>query len=129
MEGLMLEALESFVVRPDHPGRFPLVLVTHGTPGVDGDAFFREILNRSPVGYSKAAVAFAQRGYAVVSIMRRGFGRSGGGFPPRMSSRRSFHCGRNPGLTLTMSSCLVTPQVGLPSLPRPRRTPQAWWAS
>jgi dienelactone hydrolase len=72
--------LESFVVRPDHPGRFPLVLVTHGTPGVDGDAFFREILNRSPVGYSKAAVAFAQRGYAVVSIMRRGFGRSGGGF-------------------------------------------------
>src|SRR5450631_1651372 len=50
--------LESFVVRPDHPGRFPLVLVTHGTPGVDGDAFFREILNRSPVGYSKAAVAF-----------------------------------------------------------------------
>ena len=73
-------SLESFVVRPDHPGRFPLLIIVHGTPGVGGDAFFREVLNRSPVTYSKAAVAFAQRGYAVVSIMRRGFGRSGGGF-------------------------------------------------
>jgi len=51
-------SLESFVVRP---GRFPLVIVTHGTPSVDGEAFYREILNRSPVGYSKAAVVFAQR--------------------------------------------------------------------
>lgn len=77
-------SLESFVVRPDHPGRFPLVVITHGTPSVDGDAFFREILNRSPVNYSKAAIAFAQRGYAVVTIMRRGFGRSGGGFSERL---------------------------------------------
>ena len=23
-------SLESFVVRPDHPGRFPLVVITHG---------------------------------------------------------------------------------------------------
>jgi hypothetical protein len=35
-------SLESFVVRPDHPGRFPLVVITHGTPSADGDAFFRE---------------------------------------------------------------------------------------
>ena len=73
-------SLQSFAVRPDHPGLFPLVIIVHGTPSVGGDAFFREILNRSPVTYSKAAVALAQRGYAVVSIMRRGFGRSGGGF-------------------------------------------------
>src|SRR5437588_6375317 len=71
-------SLESFVIRPDRPGKFPLVVITHGMPS--GDEFFTEILNRSPVGYSKAAVAFAQRGYAVVSIMRRGYGRSGGGF-------------------------------------------------
>ena len=72
--------LESLVVRPDHPGRFPLVIIVHGTPSVEGDAFFREILNRSPVAYRNTAAAFAQRGYAVVAIMRRGFGRSGGGF-------------------------------------------------
>lgn len=73
-------SLESFVIRPDRPGKFPLVVITHGQPGIFGDEFFNEILNRSPVGYGKAAVAFAQRGYAVVSIMRRGYGRSGGGF-------------------------------------------------
>ncbi len=73
-------SLESFVIRPDRPGKFPLVVITHGQPGIFGDEFFSEILNRSPVGYSKMAVAFAQRGYAVVSIMRRGYGRSGGGF-------------------------------------------------
>ncbi len=77
-------SMETFVVRPDRPGRFPLVIITHGTPSMSGDAFFREILNRSPVTYSKAAVAFAQRGYAVVSIMRRGFGRSGGGFSEQL---------------------------------------------
>jgi hypothetical protein len=38
-------SLESFVVRPDHPGRFPLVVITHGPPGVDGDAFFLDILH------------------------------------------------------------------------------------
>jgi dienelactone hydrolase len=83
-------SLESFVVRPDHPGRFPLVVITHGTPSVDGDAFFREILNRSPVNYSKAAIAFAQRGYAVVTIMRRGVGRSGGGFSERLQEPRDY---------------------------------------
>ncbi|MGX0962866.1 dienelactone hydrolase [Bradyrhizobium japonicum] len=73
-------SLESFVVRPDRPGKFPLVVITHGMPHGSGEEFFTAILNRSPVDYNKAAVAFAQRGYAVVSIMRRGYGRSGGGF-------------------------------------------------
>jgi len=73
-------SLESFVVRPDRPGKFPLVVITHGMPHGSGEEFFTAILNRSPVDYSNAAVAFAQRGYAVVSIMRRGYGRSGGGF-------------------------------------------------
>ena len=77
-------ALESFVIRPDRPGKFPLVIITHGTPSASGDAFFREVLNRSPVTYSKAAIGFAERGYAVVSIMRRGFGRSEGGFSEQL---------------------------------------------
>ena len=77
-------ALESFVIRPNGSGKFPLVVITHGRPGIWGDAFFGEILNRSPVAYNKAAVAFAQRGYAVVSVMRRGYGRSGGGLVERL---------------------------------------------
>ena len=77
-------ALESFVIRPSSSGRFPLVVITHGMPGTSCDAFYGEILNRSPVAYNKAAVAFAQRGYAVVSVMRRGYGRSGGGFTERL---------------------------------------------
>jgi hypothetical protein len=35
--------LDGFVVRPDRPGRFPLVIMVHGTPSVEGDEFFREI--------------------------------------------------------------------------------------
>jgi dienelactone hydrolase len=71
-------SLDGYVIRPDRPGRFPLVVMTHGTPSMDGDEFFRELVRRSPIVFSKAAMAFAERGYAAVAIMRRGFGRSGG---------------------------------------------------
>ena len=50
--------LESLVIRPDRLGRFPLIIIVHGTPSAEGEAFFREILNRSPVAYSNAAAAF-----------------------------------------------------------------------
>ena len=70
--------LEGLVIRPERPGRFPLMVLLHGTPRGDGDAFFSEIARQSPAGLSEPAVAFAQRGYATVSIMRRGFGRSSG---------------------------------------------------
>ena len=72
--------LDSYVIRPDRPGRFPLVVITHGTPGGWDDAFFRNIARRTPTTYNTAAVALAQRGYATLSVMRRGFGLSGGGY-------------------------------------------------
>ena len=72
--------LDSYVIRPDRPGRFPLVIMTHGTPGGWDDAFLRNIANRTPTTFNTAAVALAQRGYATLSIMRRGFGLSGGGY-------------------------------------------------
>ena len=72
--------LDSYIIRPDRPGRFPLVIMTHGTPSGWGDAFFRNIAKRTPVNFNTAAVALAQRGYATLSIMRRGFGLSGGGY-------------------------------------------------
>lgn len=70
--------LDSYVVRPNRPGRFPLVIMTHGTPGGLDDAFFRNIARRTPTAFNTAAVALAQRGYATLSVMRRGFGLSGG---------------------------------------------------
>ena len=67
------ERLEALTVRPDRPGRFPLVLMVHGTPR---DSTRRS--HMSPAAYIGPAVTFASRGYAVVSVMRRGFGRSDG---------------------------------------------------
>jgi len=69
--------LDSYVIRPDRPGRFPLVIMTGGTPSVSSP---KNLARRSPIVLNRAAIAFAQRGYATITIMRRGYGRSGGGF-------------------------------------------------
>lgn len=58
--------LESLLIRPDRPGRFPLAVLVHGTPA------------DSPADLAGPAIAFAHHGYAAVSILRRGFGRSDG---------------------------------------------------
>jgi dienelactone hydrolase len=76
--------LDSYIVRPDRPGRFPLVIMTHGMPSAGGDAFFRELARRSPVDFNRAALALAQRGYATIAIMRRGYGLSGGDLSERL---------------------------------------------
>ena len=65
--------LEAMIVRPDRPGRFPLVIMVHGTP-----RDLRTIRNLSPALYIVQAEYFAARGYAAVAIMRRGFGHSDG---------------------------------------------------
>lgn len=70
--------LEGEVTRPDRPGRFPLVVIVHGTPQTKSGSFLETYRAVSPVLFAKAAWAFARRGYAAVTIMRRGFGRSDG---------------------------------------------------
>jgi len=70
--------LEAFVVRPNRPGKFPLVVVVHGTPRGSGGEFRARIAQMSPDFHIGIAEAFAERGYAAVSIMRRGFGHSSG---------------------------------------------------
>ncbi|OKO83519.1 hypothetical protein AC629_22525 [Bradyrhizobium sp. NAS80.1] len=72
--------LEAMIIRPDRPGRFSLVLLVHGTNPATGQAFRAAAARQSPVDLLNPAVAFAQHGYAVASIMRRGFGRSEGRF-------------------------------------------------
>lgn len=77
--------LEATVVRPDRLERSPLVVLVHGTPRYTGEALRAAMAQQSPAGLLGPALAFAQRGYAAVSIMRRGFGRSEGRFAEALS--------------------------------------------
>jgi dienelactone hydrolase len=66
-------ALEAMVVRPSAPGRYPLALLTHGSPR-QGDA-----RRRMPAAnMSFQAEEMARRGYVAVVVMRRGYGTSEG---------------------------------------------------
>lgn len=77
--------LEAMVIRPDRPERFPLVILVHGTIRATGEALRSAIAQQSPADLLNPAVAFAQHGYAAISIMRRGFGRSEGQFAEALS--------------------------------------------
>ena len=77
--------LETLILRPDRPGRFPLVVLVHGTNPAAGLAFRVAAERQSPSDLLNPAVAFAQHGYAVASIMRRGFGHSDGPFAETLS--------------------------------------------
>ena len=70
-----LARLEGNVVRPDQPGHFPLVLISHGTSSEWND---RKDVHAAQ--YQAQAVAFARRGWAVVTVVRPGFGHSTGPF-------------------------------------------------
>jgi dienelactone hydrolase len=67
--------LEALFVRPSAPGRYPLVLFAHGSPR---DAAGRP--NMTPLAMLPQALEFARRGWAVVIVMRRGYGGSDGGW-------------------------------------------------
>ena len=62
-------------VRPNEPGRFPLVLLTHGSPRAAA-----ERAAMTPLAMLPQALEFARRGFAVVIVMRRGHGGSDGGW-------------------------------------------------
>jgi dienelactone hydrolase len=65
--------LEALLVRPPLPGRLPLVLISHGSPG---SAELRSTM--TPQRSIPPAMEFARRGWAVAIVMRRGYGDSGG---------------------------------------------------
>jgi dienelactone hydrolase len=69
------QGLEALFIKPDLPGRLPPVLLNHGSPRNAGDR-----ADMAPQGLERPAMEFARRGFAVVLVMRRGFGDSGGGF-------------------------------------------------
>lgn len=69
------KSLEALVIRPNGPGPYPLVLMTHGMPRTPAD-----VPSMRPQVLSGPAIVFAQRGYAVVVVMRSGYGKSEGPF-------------------------------------------------
>ena len=78
------------VVRPRGKGPFGVVVLNHGV-GAGWAARRRE----SPALLMSSAVTFAQRGYAVVMPLRRGFGETAGEFAedPGSCSHPDFHHG------------------------------------
>jgi dienelactone hydrolase len=71
--------LEAVLVRPSTPGRYPLVLINHGSPR-DG----AKRPHMTPLTYLPHATEFVRRGWAAILVMRRGFGDSGGGWAEDM---------------------------------------------
>jgi dienelactone hydrolase len=73
--GSDLGTLEALFVRPSAPGRYPLVLLAHGSPRPPADR-----ATMTPLAMLPQALVFARRGWAVVIVMRRGYGGSDGGW-------------------------------------------------
>lgn len=69
------QGLQALFIRPSAPGRYPLAVFSHGAPR---DASQRRRM--SPYGSLPIAMEFVRRGYAVVIVMRRGYGTSGGNY-------------------------------------------------
>lgn len=67
--------LEAMLVRPSGTRRYPLALLSHGAPR-DAD----QRTGMTPYGLYSQAIEFARRGFAVLVVMRRGYGASGGGY-------------------------------------------------
>lgn len=70
--------LEAVLIKPPGTQRFPLALLTHGAP--------RDGAERPAMSPSRAhaqAMEFVRRGFAVLVVMRRGYGTSDGGFVER----------------------------------------------
>lgn len=73
MEAAGPRGLEAMLLRPSGTQRYPLALLSHGTP--------RESAGRatmSPYRSYRQALEFARRGFAALVVMRRGYGDSGG---------------------------------------------------
>ncbi|PJG55682.1 dienelactone hydrolase [Bradyrhizobium forestalis] len=66
--------LEAFLVRPAGAKRYPLALLSHGSPRK-----FEERATMSAHKYYGIALEYARRGFAALIVMRRGYGTSPGG--------------------------------------------------
>ena len=70
-----LGTLEALLVRPSEPGRYPLALISHGSPRSGAE---RPLM--TPLAMLPQALEFTRRGWAALIVMRRGYGSSDGGW-------------------------------------------------
>lgn len=68
------QGLEAFLVRPAGTKRYPLALLSHGSPRK-----FDDRATMSARKYYGIALEYARRGFATLIVMRRGYGTSPGG--------------------------------------------------
>jgi dienelactone hydrolase len=68
------QGLEAFLVRPAGTKRYPLALLSHGSPRK-----FDDRATMSAHKYYGIALEYARRGFAALVVMRRGYGTSPGG--------------------------------------------------
>lgn len=71
-DGTNGKGLETLFIRPAEAGRYPLVIISHGSPRKA-----EERPTMTPAGFYIHALEFARRGFAVAIVMRRGYGDSG----------------------------------------------------
>jgi alpha/beta superfamily hydrolase len=86
--------LEAQLVRPADGRRYPLALISHGSPRDSA-----ERPHMTPGRYYVQAMEFARRGFAVLIVTRRGYGSSGGDYAEGAPA-----CGRNEYVTSARES-------------------------
>src|SRR5580700_4428931 len=67
------QGIDVLQVEVERPGKHPLGILTHGTA-----AEARDRATVTPWGYLPQAIWFARRGYVVLIVVRKGYGRSFG---------------------------------------------------
>jgi len=80
-DGAVPAALVATAYKPDGPGPFPVVILSHGSPG---SAAERQRMGRYRV--LSRIQEFVHRGFAVIVPMRRGYGDTGGPWAERYGS-------------------------------------------
>ena len=96
MEAAGRRGLEAMLLRPSGTRRYPLALISHGTPR-EGSAR----APMSPYGSYRQALEFARRGFAALVVMRRGYGTSGGEY-----AESNGPCGRRDYLRSARASAI-----------------------
>ncbi|MBS0533620.1 MAG: alpha/beta fold hydrolase [Proteobacteria bacterium] len=81
MDGTGGKGLETLLIRPAETGRYPLVIISHGSPRKA-----EERPKMTPAAFYNVALEFARRGFAVAIVMRRGYGDSGTDLAERSGS-------------------------------------------
>jgi dienelactone hydrolase len=96
------QGLEAILVRPNDPGRYPLVLISHGAePDAKGK------LALTPLAYLSQAIEFARRGWAAAVVLRRGYGDSGGVSQERTSCAKPDYAQVGRGMTADIRAAIA----------------------